>query len=333
MGDRYLIIGMGSIGRRHLVNLRRLKPQAEIAVLRSGLGHSDATKPLEANLQFFELEKAIAFAPQAAIVASPASAHVDAAMKLCEAGIHMLIEKPLSINIGKVPELIEQVGTKALTVLVGYNLRLAPAVIAARDYVRRGEIGRILAVRAEVGQYLPDWRKGSSYETSVSASRLLGGGPLLELSHELDYIYWIFGLPTRVTARGGRFADLHIDVEDVVELILEYDHPKLIVNVHLDFLQRVPDRRCRFIGSDGNLLLDLMNRTTRIISGKPTESNEERHDRHGGVDVYTAELIELFNCIDTGSTTMSTLTDAFDVLKIINAAERSMNTNTTVELQ
>ena len=129
----------------------------------------------------------------------------------------------------------------------------------------------------------------------------LGGGPLLELSHELDYLYWMFGLPEDVTARGGRFSDLEIDVDDVVELTLGYGIRKRIVNVHLDFLQRVPDRRCRFIGSEGTLVWNaILNQIDlfRVSTGQWEIFKCSGSDRN---QMYLDELTQFLNAIEGGS--------------------------------
>lgn len=300
--------------------------------MRSGYGQWTSEKPTEADVQFGDLYDAIAFGPRAAILAGPATTHLDCALKLCEAGVHMLIEKPLASDVSGVPELVRRVNARGLTALVGYNLRLAPALVEARRLIGLRAVGDIVAVRSEVGQYLPDWRKDSHYELSVSARKNLGGGPLLELSHEFDYIYWIFGLPKRVTARGGRYSDLKIDVEDIVEIVLEYEDPKRIINVHLDFLQRPADRCCRFIGTNGTMLLNFIANRLRLYLPDTDKWQEVDFELGERDRIYRAELKQFLSCIEGGGFDLPQLSEAYDVLLIADAAARSMQEDRTVEL-
>ena len=108
-----------------------------------------------------------------------------------EHGVHAYVEKPLAVTVEGLAELLD--GEAEVTIAVGYNLRFHPALEAIRAAVYEGRIGRLLAVRAEVGQYLPDWHPEEDYRVSYAARRDLGGGALLTLSHELDYVRWIAG--------------------------------------------------------------------------------------------------------------------------------------------
>ena len=332
MIERYLVVSLGSIGRRHLRNLRQLRPQSRIGVWRLKTMPSDSL-PEGANLQFTTLEEVLKFVPTAAIVAGPASTHLAVARSLAEANVHLLIEKPLADHLNGVVDLINLCRERGITLMTGYNLRFLPSLQATKACLDAGEIGQVLAVRAEAGQYLPDWRADSDYRSGVSAQRALGGGVLLELSHELDYLGWLFGAPIRVTARGGRYSNLDIDVEDIVELILEYSTAPRLVNVHLDMLQRVPYRGCRFIGSEGTLLWDgIADRVDlyRVV----TESWErlsvpQLADRN---QMYLDELSHFLECVEQGTMPLVDGVDGYRALVIIAAACQSMANNISIEV-
>lgn len=251
---RFLVVGIGSIGARHLRNLRALFPDAQIAVLRR-----EASAPglvAGADHVFRELDQAIAFAPDAAVIAGPAPWHVPVAISLAQAGVHLFIEKPIAIDCESACTLVEMCRAHALVLAVGYDLRFDPVLAEFRNLVQTGVVGDVYSVRSEVGQYLPDWRPGTDYRQGVSARAELGGGVLLELSHEFDYLQWIFGMPTRVMALGGRSGQLEIDVEDIAEVLLDYGSNGPWVSVHLDMLQRQPIRRCRVVGTRGTIVWD-----------------------------------------------------------------------------
>ena len=333
VAERYLIVSLGSIGRRHLRNLRRLRPGSEIGVLHLRASPTNSRPADEADHHFESVEQAVDFAPKAAIVAGPASTHVSIARSLADAGVHLLVEKPLSTDIEGCSELIDAVQRCGLVLMTGYNLPFLPSLQEAKACLDRGMIGRVLAARAEVGQFLSDWRPGTDYRTGVSAQRQLGGGALLELSHELHYLYWMFGMPARVTARGGQYGELVVEVEDLVELTLEYESPRRLFNVHLDFVQRAPHRSCRFIGSEGTLVWDAMRDSVEAYETAsetwtqvPVRSLSDRNQ------MYVDELQHFLDCIERGSRPMVDGTDGLKTLVIVDAAKRSMACNSTVEM-
>jgi predicted dehydrogenase len=333
MADKFLVTSLGSIGKRHVANLRALRPDATIAVLRtlSRPGLQEAPHP-GVDLAFHRLDDALAFGPDAAIVASPASLHLALAEALVRADIPVLIEKPLADSVAGLDRLAALVAARGSRAAVGYNLRFLPSLAATRALIRDGSIGQVLSVRAEVGQYLPDWRPGSDYRSGVSAQRVLGGGALLELSHELDYVLWMFGLPDTVVAKGGRLSALEIDVEDIVELCLEYQAPRRLVSVHLDFLQRAVHRSCRFIGSEGTLVwnglgdkIDLY----RAAAGNWEQLHYPLPDRN---QMYLNQLKEFLDGGDGPSATLTSVAQGRDVMAVVEAARLSMQSGNTVKV-
>jgi predicted dehydrogenase len=332
--ERYLIVSLGSIGRRHLRNLRSLRPDAEIGVWRQRARLAENELPTGANTQFDTLEAARSFQPRAAIVAGPASTHLPVALALARAGIPLLVEKPLADQTAGLDELVALCQAQGLALMTAYNLRFLPSLQETRRLLADGTIGQVLGARAEVGQYLPDWRPDSDYRQTVSAQRSLGGGPLLELSHELDYLYWLFGLPARVTARGGRYSQLDIDVEDMVEICLEYSSPKRLVNVHLDMLQRAVTRRCRFIGTEGTLIWDGI--TDRIECYRASSQRWETYDQFAIGDrnrMYLDELAHFLDCVQDGTPPLIDGAQGLAVLGLVEAARESLKRDSTVDLE
>ncbi len=269
MIDRVLIVGLGSIGRRHLEVTRQLLPNAQIFVLRRV---PDNNLPTAADGAFSTLKEAIDFRPQLSIIANPAPFHIDIALVLGGAGSHLLIEKPLSHTCEGIEELIALARNHNLRLQVGYNLRFLSSLARFREYVSSGAVGQVYTVRSEVGQYLPGWRLGKDYRTSVSARRELGGGVLLELSHEIDYLRWIFGDIEWVQASLTKQSNLEIDVEDCAQLILGFlpnsEGQQIVANAILDFVRRDTTRYCHVVGSEGSVRWD-------AVAGKLIEYRSE----------------------------------------------------------
>jgi len=236
----------------------------------------------------------------------------------------MLIEKPLSDRLDGTDELVRRCRERDVPVIVGYTLRYHPGVVALQRDLAAGVIGRVLTVRAEVGQYLPDWRPGVDYRTTVSARRATGGGVLLELSHDLDLVRAFLGMPRSVTARLAHVSDLDLDVEDVADLILDYGSAdrQLVATVHLDMVRRPAARSLIVTGTEGTIELDL-------IAGRSTRRSPDGAARveavplEGGRDaLHAAELDDLLAAIGGGRPRVG-LIDGVETLRIIEAARRS----------
>lgn len=322
--DRILIVGLGSIGQRHLRLARELLPTADIRVLRH---QSASAVPETANGCFFSIEEAIAFAPQIAVIASPASVHIATARALAKAGVHLLVEKPLSASLDGVTQFLETCREQGTVLLTGYNLRFLPSLQRFRDLLGERVIGRVLSVRCEIGQYLPSWRPDSDYRQGVSARRELGGGALLELSHELDYLRWIFGDVCWVKATLSRQSSLELDVEDTAHLTLGFvpasDGHQLIGTVNLDFIRHDTTRLCTAIGEKGTLRWNGLTGVVEQFEAGEKEWRELFRHQHQRDDSYLAEWENFIACVSEHKSPLITGEDGFKVLQIIDAARHA----------
>jgi len=334
MKETFLIVGLGSIGRRHLDCLRSIRPDSEIIVWRQH--NQEPEIPLGADGVVFSLQEALEKRPMAAIISNPAPLHVEAGIALATHGVHLLIEKPLSNSLDGIDKLLKICSEKQSVLMVGYVLRFNQALWCFKEAIKEQLIGRVVSVRSEIGQYLPDWRPGMDYRESVSAREVLGGGALLELSHELDYIRWIFGDVVSVSACIERTGILDIDTDDLVELILEIhgdEGQKIIANVHLDMLQRVVSRSCKAVGEKGILEWDAISNTVRYYSGdeKCWHSLFEPQVLPRN-SIYTAQIESFLESIESGNEPVITAGDGMAVVKIIDSARQSSAKKETVFL-
>lgn len=322
--SRILIVGLGSIGTRHLGLARELNPDADIRVLR----HQTCDHiPKFADGCFSSLEQAIDFSPQLSVIANPAPFHMPVAIALAKSGSHLLIEKPLAASLSDVPQLLAIAGQKNLVLLTGYNLRFLPALQRFRRLLHEGMVGRVLSVRCEVGQYLPAWRPDSDYRSGVSARRDLGGGALLELSHELDYLRWIFGEVRWVRASLSKQSALQIDVEDTAHLILGFASAQapdqLVGTVTLDFIRHDTTRQCTVIGESGSLRWNGLTGVVEHFSAGNGDWNEVFRHTQQRDDSYRAEWRHCLDCIESGHPPLISGVDGMAVLEIIEAARSS----------
>lgn len=323
-----LVVGSGSIARRHLANFRRLLPDAEVGCV-SASGRPLADGETVATTHLTSLATAITWGPDLAVIASPAPLHLDHACMLLDAGIPVLIEKPLSDSLDRARSAAPILARHRDRIEVAYNLRLLSSALRMKALIEEGRVGQILGLRIEAGQYLPDWRPNSDYRNQVSANRSLGGGVLLELSHEFDYITWLFGRFDSVFCVSANSGQLEINVEDCADILLMRDG--LTAQVHLDFLQRRASRSCKVIGSTGTLYWDLIANSISLYAaaGEEVLFSEPAVDRN---DMYVEQLRGFIEVAAGRIAPRISVDDGLNVLGMIEAMRQSAATGRQIAL-
>ena len=313
---RVLICGLGSIGRRHLRNLRAQGVE-DIVLVRTG----KSTLPDE-ELKGMPVEADVETAlkrhrPQAVIVSNPTALHLDVAIPAARAGCHLLIEKPVSHSLVGLEELRSAVRTGGGQVLIGFQFRFHPGLRLAKQMVDGGAIGRPLSMRAHWGEHLADWHPWEDYRGSYAARADLGGGAVLTLCHPFDYLRWILGDVVAVSARTGRLSDLALGVEDVAEAVLEFQSG-VLGSVHLDYYQRPACHWMEIVGTLGTVRWDNADGTLRSWVGEqdgwavhPAPAGFERND------MFVAEMRHFLALVGgEASTPVCTLEDGERTLRL-----------------
>lgn len=268
---KFLIAGLGSIGRRHLRNLVSLG-ERDILLYRT----HRSTLPEDELAPFpveTDLEAALAHQPDAVIVANPTALHLDVAIPAAQAGCHLLIEKPIAPQLGlEVERLRSLADAEKIKTLIGFQFRFHPVLERVKAILDAGGIGRSLHFRAHWGEYLPGWHPWEDYRQGYSARADLGGGVVNTLCHPLDYLRWLFGEVRSVFAVTDRVSDLEIDVEDLAEITLRFENG-VIGSVHLDFFQQPPAHWLEISGTAGLIRWDNANGAARVY-----DANDGRWD-------------------------------------------------------
>ena len=328
MLNRLAIIGLGSIGRRHLRLISEIRPDIEIIAVRSGYGDVCNEEQIIAKT-VYSVSDAIKEGVQAAIISSPATLHLKQSLELAKNGIHLLIEKPISHTSDRVKELLKIVNENRITIMVGYVLRYDLGAIKFKNWLDNKIKGKILHARIECGSYLPDWRPDQDYRKTVSALSELGGGVLLELSHEVDYLYWFFGKPKDVQAQIRNSGTLDINVEDQVDLLMTSEQGYCI-SVQIDFNRRHVERKCKVLTTEGELIWDAVkqNVTWKGVNKEQFkyEYNNERNS------IYRKQLEVFFDCIENDNDPIVTVKDGFNVISLIDAVRNSSEKGIKVSL-
>jgi predicted dehydrogenase len=343
---KILIAGLGAIGQRHLRNLRTLMgAQVEILAYRFRGNPEVLTDTLKIeegsslegkyNLQVFrDFDQALDQKPEAVFICNPSSLHIPLAVKAARAGCPLFIEKPLSHNYEQIDDLMALAKERNIKVVVGYQMRYHPCLLHLRDLLKEQVIGRVLSVRAEVGEYLPGWHTYEDYRTTYGSRQDLGGGAILSQIHEMDYLFWFFGLPRRVFALGGHLSSLEIDVEDTVEILMEYfnEGHLMPVSLHQDYLQRPPNRTCQVIGDSGKILMDLRAPSLTIFDGNGMQIESTSYKGFERNQLFLDELKDFLKCLQGGETSLVSLEDGAQSLRMALAAKESLTSGQVVEI-
>lgn len=315
---------MGNAGARHFKIARELFPEADIRILTSSKNYTSANLQ---NLKIDSIELARVYNPNIVVISNPATHHISLAKQFVSCGAHILIEKPVSHEIAGVANLIRECELSEKVLMIAYNLRFLDSMKEFRSLLNAGLIGNPLSVQCEVGQYLPTWREKKDYRESVSAQKSLGGGVLLELSHEIDYLRWIFGEVDWVRATILKQSNLEIDVEDTAHLTLGFESresvTKLVATLNMDFIRHDTCRRCTVIGEDGSLCWDGISGEVSIFRESEKSWHNVFKDMDGIDKTFYREWQEFKNAIQEGRSPQVTGEDGLRVIEIIEAARVS----------
>ena len=250
-----VIVGYGAIGKQYYTLLRKnFKNYQIIIVSKHKKKEQNNSEAIFENSLAYVLKK---YRIYIAIVCSPASEHLSNLTTLLSNKIHVLVEKPLfdkPIKKKSLNNLLNLIDKNKLIVFTGYLSRHHPLLIKLQNELRAHPKKNIINIEINTTSFLPNWRS-SPYQLSVSAQKKLGGGVLNELSHEIDIIYNLFGMPKSCFARLMNTKKLEIDVEDVAEAIINVDS-KLKIFLHLDFSNYFEERYIKVNYKQYSLLLD-----------------------------------------------------------------------------
>ncbi len=298
---RFVVIGAGSIGQRHLKNLVALGHEVA-AVFDPSPVRLDEVRPLVGARCRLTADEGEAFdqGADATLICSPTHRHLDQARAALRRGWHVFVEKPLAHTLEGIDALVDDAVRAGRTVLVGCNLRFLPSLALVKRLVEEGRIGRPLAARAHCGYYLPFWRPGTDYR--------------------------------EVFAYAGRVSSLEIDTEDNADVLLRFDYGA-VANVHLDYLQRTYRRACDFIGEEGVIAWDYIAQSVAVYGKEDRrvevfqESiNTERNQ------MFVDEMRHFVRCIETGEPPVLDAAGGRAILEVALAAKASAAEGRPVKL-
>lgn len=300
---KVLIIGLGSIGKKHVAALRSINPSIQIDALRS----SKSNVELEGVVNYYEFNEIKQNKYDFAIISNPTSEHKRTIEQVVQLNIPLFIEKPLFHNLD-IEDLVKNVISHNITTYVACNLRFLNSLIFLKKYLTSNSI-RINEINVYCGSYLPDWRKDTDYKKNYSAIPELGGGVHIDLIHEIDYLYWFFGMPKNTHRFFSNKSSLNIASYDYANYILEYQN--FNVNIILNYFRRDAKRTCEIVLEDLTL-------TANLLENKIVDSNQKIifESEQKMIETYKNQLEYFIACIKNNSKPFNTIEDAYNLLKI-----------------
>jgi predicted dehydrogenase len=343
---KFLVVGLGSAGQRHVRNLRHLLgDKAKISVWRvrgldlvldNQLNAVFGRRPEDAYALTVHktLDEALEGKPDVVIVANPISEHLRIGIAAIKAGCHVFIEKPLSHSWDGVEELLGMTRSQGRIGYVGYQMRFHPGLRMVKRSVEDGLIGKVISAHFHYGEYLPGMHPYEDYRTSHAARLDQGGGVIRALSHDLDTAQWLFGMPRRVFAFGGHLSGLEIDVEDTAAIVLECGRGgrHFPVSVYLDFVQQPPRRTCEVVGERGTIRWDYYDQSVSYYDPRDGQWRREVLKGFERNQLFLDEMTNFLQAIEGREEPVIPLEEGAKTLKIILAALGSLKTGQTVEV-
>ncbi|HEX8914060.1 MAG TPA: Gfo/Idh/MocA family oxidoreductase [Humisphaera sp.] len=331
-----LVVGAGSVGKRHLRNLAALGCRVSAVDPRADrLREAAGATPLAGA--FADLPTALAAGRyEAAVVGTPTRFHVEQSIACLDRGLGVFLEKPVSMDAASAERLRDAAAAAGRPVLVGYTYRWWPPLVELRRRVLAGDVGRVLYVRAAMAAHLADWHPWEPVADFFMSSAALGGGALLDESHVLDLLHWVVGPPARVIASVAKVGPVEMDADDCVDATLFYGGSGAVAegaraSVHLDLFSRPHERAVTVVGETGTLHWTF-------------DPNRLRLGRAGGGDwedvTYTCDRNEMFvaaarhflEVLAGREAPACTLDDGVAVMRVVEAIRASSAAGRVVDL-
>ena len=327
-----LIIGAGSIGQRHIRNLKKIGVDNIIA-LRSKKGHY---KKLPSELEITEVsswEDALANNPDVAIIANPSSLHIETARKIVNHVKGIFIEKPFSDSTNGCQQLIDILNEKKVISFIGHNMMFHPIVENIIKFYNENDVGEVVNIQCQVGQWLPDWHPYEDYKNAYYARKDLGGGVALTLIHEIHLALELAGLPVSVVGEVSKYNKLDLEVDVCSDLMIKHK-TGAVSQIHLDYIQQ-PSHRSGLITFEMGWLSYDFTRIELIGQKKGDDAHVVWSDKNYDYNkAYIDQMIEFVCFVEEGRLKHKyDAESSVESLKVVESLLESSNSGKKVSIE
>ena len=318
-----LIVGYGSIGKRHLENFLQFKDiRLTVYTKRNDLQLLKKKGIKVSN----SLTECLKENPDIGVIANETSLHTPIAIKLAKEGLDLFLEKPLSNSLKDIEKLRAIVKKNKLITQMGCNLRFHPCIKKIKNLIEQQKIGKIISAQVQCCSYLPDYHRWEDYRKSYAARKDLGGGVILTQIHEIDYMYWFFQEVENVISMSGKFSELDVTAEDYAPSLLKFKN-KIIGELHQDYFQRPEFRSCKIRGTKGEIYWDSVDNCVDVFNmNKKRWETKFDSGFSNNLDTYSSyveELKHFLKCVKRRKETINDLEQGVTTLKIALAIKKA----------
>lgn len=297
---KVLVVGLGSIAKKHIKVLRTLDSTVEIYALRS-----ENSKTIEDGVINIYDPSALAQDFDFAIISNPTSTHYSTIESLIPYGFPLFIEKPALDSTVNADQLVKLLKDQSVKTYVACNLRFHPAI----EFLKRVfDTKKPLEYTAYCGSYLPAWRPEQDYKKSYSANKALGGGVHLDLIHEIDYTIFLLGQPVNIQHYLSKKSNLEINTPDIAHYTLEYENSSAFIT--LNYYRRDAKRTIECVWEDDTWTVDLINNT--ILDSKNGIVFKADYQV---LDTYKTQMKYFLDCIQSDTEPMNNMEEAVGNMK------------------
>jgi len=319
---RGLVVGGGSIGRRHLRNLNRFGGM-HLALVETDAARREAIATELPVTSFSSLREGLDWAPDFVVVATPTYLHAEQTLQVVRGGFPVFVEKPLSHGAAGLAEIADLVEEKDLTSLVGCNMRFHPGPAKVKELLEERVLGKILFARIHTGSYLPEWRPQMDYRQNYAARIETGGGCIMDCIHEIDLTRWYLGEMESVFCCAGHLSSLEIETEDVAVVVCRHASGA-ISEIHLDYVQRTYERGCQIAGELGSIFWDFNSKAVRWYNARSKEWTTYPQPETWEVNqMYVDEMKHFLECMEQKRPTTLPIPEATALMRAVFAAKAS----------
>ncbi|MCA9394925.1 MAG: Gfo/Idh/MocA family oxidoreductase [Candidatus Omnitrophica bacterium] len=325
---KFLIIGGGSIGKRHTRNLIALgTSKDDITIVETRADRQQEIRETIGVTRIFDnLDKALAAETYfAGFICAPTNLHIPMGIKLAEKGIHILMEKPLAHNLDGIEDLKDKVESSKVVVALAYIFRFHPGIQRLKELLVSGAIGKVLNVRAEFSEFLPDWHPWEDYRTFYMAKKSSGGGSILDQCHIMDLVHYLVGGFKSVYAINTKVSGLEIDADDIAEMIVTLDNG-VVASIHTDIFGRDHKKYIEIKGEHGNLYWDFYANEVQHYVADTKIKNVHRKFPTDFNLCYLEELRNFIAACEGKEEPRADLQVGIETMELILAAEKSQKT-------
>ena len=325
-----LIIGCGSIGERHLRCFQKTG--------RCSVAACDTNPTLLATIKerygvevFASLDAALAEARfDSVVICTPAHLHLPIAIKLLNLRLHVFIEKPLAIDTALVPQVREAIAQAQRFVAVAYVYHLMPWVANAREFLKQGELGKVLHVSSMSGQHFPTFRP--TYRDIYYTRHELGGGAIQDaLTHLVNAVEWLIGPCTRVYCDAAHQALEGVTVEDTVNVTAR--HGQMLVSFAMTQFQTPNENTLLIHCENGSVKIETNHQRWGVMRRGDTDWTWHQTPPQERDDMFIAQANAFLDGVEGRDTPLCTFEEAVQTLKFNQAALRSAATGAAIEIE